>query len=101
MASADDTTRGAPTAGGGGDDHSADREARLEQVLAEYLLAADQGAAPDPRAFAAAHPEFAADLAEFFADREQFRQLAGAPAGPAVDPAGETRPAHADPGRSA
>src|SRR5687768_3046784 len=73
------------------DDSTGDREARLESVLAEYLQAADAGAAPDQQSFIQRHPEFADDLAEFFVDRAEFERLAAAarpnlPAGEPLDP---------------
>jgi hypothetical protein len=48
-----------------------DRDERLNEVLLAYLEAAEPGAAPDRRRFLAQHPEFAAELADFFACRDR------------------------------
>jgi serine/threonine protein kinase len=56
------------------DDH--DREARLNAALLECLEAQQSGRAADRRELAARHPEFAAELREFFALREQIDRLA-------------------------
>ncbi len=59
-----------------------DREARLEQALAEYLQAVEAGQAPDREAFIARHADLADELHSFFADRDHFRHVAGAPVAP-------------------
>lgn len=46
-----------------------DREQRLDAILAAYLEAADAGQAPDGAQLLRQHPEFAAELAAFFADQ--------------------------------
>src|SRR4051794_1364267 len=62
----------------------------FDAVLAEYLEAAQAGATPDPAAFIVQHPQFAAELADFFADQAGFARLAAPfrpPAGVAGGPA--------------
>jgi WD40 repeat protein/tRNA A-37 threonylcarbamoyl transferase component Bud32 len=51
-------------------------EDRLQQVLAEYLEAADAGQPPDRAAYMARHPEFAGALAAFFANQDRVDELA-------------------------
>jgi hypothetical protein len=51
------------------------RERRVNEILAEYLLAMDAGEAPDREAWIAAHPEFADELEEFLAGTERFERL--------------------------
>jgi serine/threonine protein kinase len=53
-----------------------DRDARLNAVLLECLEALQQGRGVDRRGLAEQHPEFAAELREFFALREQIDRLA-------------------------
>src|SRR4051794_20274875 len=52
------------------------REERLGEVVFAYLQAAEGGHPPDRREVLARHPEFAAELAAFFADRDGVRRLA-------------------------
>src|SRR3954463_15882882 len=54
---------------------------RFEQVLADYLIAKEAGRAPPRREFIANHPEFAADLDEFFADQEGLDRWPSPPLG--------------------
>ena len=54
-------------------DHGA---GELEKALAEYLLAAEAGRAPDREAFVAAHPGLADDLRAFFEDEERLDRMA-------------------------
>jgi len=53
-----------------------DRDAELERLLAEYLEAAEAGAAPPPAVWVERHPGYRAELAEFFALRRDFEALA-------------------------
>ena len=45
-----------------------DRQRRLEEAMAEYLVATDAGQQPEAGAFLARHPNFHAELAGFLAD---------------------------------
>ncbi len=58
-----------------GDD--ANRDAELESVIADYIRACDAGATPDQRVILERYPELAADLRDFFAQRDRMNQLAG------------------------
>ena len=49
---------------------------RLDEILAEYLLARERGEATPDEAFIAAHPEAAGELREFFCNRRDFAALA-------------------------
>ncbi|MFO0966682.1 MAG: serine/threonine-protein kinase [Gemmataceae bacterium] len=50
-------------------------EQRLQEVLLSYVEAVESGAAPDRKAFAAAHPEFALEIAEFLADYHRLNRM--------------------------
>ncbi len=69
------------------------REERLDQIIAEYFEAVDGGGAPPQKQFLARHPDFATELEEFFADKQQFDRMAGPfaalvpPVGPVARPA--------------
>jgi WD40 repeat protein len=52
------------------------QERRFEEVLAGYLQAAEAGQAPDPTELTARHPDLASALESFFANHQQFQQLA-------------------------
>jgi len=56
--------------------HEVQNEDRLQQLLAEYLDAADAGKAPDRAAFLARYPEFASELTAFFANQDRVEKLA-------------------------
>jgi WD40 repeat protein/tRNA A-37 threonylcarbamoyl transferase component Bud32 len=55
---------------------SAEREQRVNGIIAVYLEAERNGQAPDPRAVLEQHPEVAAELRSFFADKDRFNRLA-------------------------
>ena len=55
---------------------SADREQRLEAVIAEFLRACDAGTAPDRRVILEQHPELADDLRDFFSNHDRMDQFA-------------------------
>src|SRR5262245_53279411 len=73
----------------GGTDESG-REG-LHDVVAEYLEAAETGRAPDRQQLLARHPEYAAELAEFFAAHDRLGALVP-PHGP--DDATPPAPSH-------
>src|SRR5262245_27686023 len=52
------------------------RERRLDEVVTAYLEGVAAGEVPDRREWLARHPEFAAELAEFFADQDRLEGLA-------------------------
>src|SRR5262245_6771242 len=52
-----------------------DHEQRLAQVLTAYLEAVEQGREPDRQGLLARYPDLAAELAEFFASRDQIERL--------------------------
>jgi WD40 repeat protein/predicted Ser/Thr protein kinase len=52
-----------------------DHRERLEQAIAEYLMAADAGRAPEPATFLARYPDLQAELAEFLADQAGVARL--------------------------
>src|SRR5262245_54077275 len=53
-----------------------DREEKLAEILLEYVEAVQAGRAPDRDALLLRHPEFASDISEFFAGRDQVERLA-------------------------
>ncbi len=59
-----------------GSEHSA----ALHALIAEYLAAADAGAAPDRASLLLRHPDLAGDLQAFFVDHDRLKQLAHLPA---------------------
>jgi len=58
---------------------------RLNEIIAAHLEAVDGGREPDRQELLRQHPDLAADLEAFFADRDAFDRLA--PTGPGVQPA--------------
>jgi serine/threonine protein kinase len=55
------------------------RDQKLNAVLLAFVQAADNGQPPDRQQFLAAHPEFAAELEEFFAGRDCLLRLTARP----------------------
>jgi WD40 repeat protein len=53
-----------------------DRETRLDEIVAEYLSAAEKGQAPAREQLLARYPDLAGDLAAFFADRDRIEHWA-------------------------
>ncbi len=53
----------------------ANRESRLDEAIAEYLEAVDAGRRPAPRDWLASFPELAPELARFFGDQAEVRDL--------------------------
>jgi WD40 repeat protein/tRNA A-37 threonylcarbamoyl transferase component Bud32 len=58
---------------------SDDRDARIDEAIAEYLRAADAGAPPDRAAFLGRYPDVAEGLAEFLDDHDRMRRVASPP----------------------
>ncbi len=61
------------------EDPTPDREQRFHEIVGLYLEAIDRGAAPSREDLLAQHPEFSAELDEFFASERQLAGLAGPP----------------------
>ena len=55
--------------------NSVSRDGRLAEVIAGYFQAIEAGETPDREAIIRKNPEMATELAEFFADQEQFDRL--------------------------
>ncbi len=55
------------------------RQKKLDAVLAEYLLAEDEGLAPDRTAFITSHPEIQAELHAYFEDQDRMHRIAPPP----------------------
>ena len=64
-----------------------DRQRRLEEAMAEYLIAADAGRPPEPESFLARYPDLRAELVEFMADLSRLAALVEP-----LLPAGAVRP---------
>jgi tRNA A-37 threonylcarbamoyl transferase component Bud32/tetratricopeptide (TPR) repeat protein len=52
---------------------SSDRETLLDEVVSEYLSAVQEGCEPDRGEWLCRHPDLAAELIEFFADRDRIQ----------------------------
>jgi serine/threonine protein kinase/tetratricopeptide (TPR) repeat protein len=52
------------------------RDARLEEVLLEYVEASERGQAPDRETWTAKYPEFTTEIAEYFAGLDRVEPLA-------------------------
>ena len=69
-----------------------DRQRRLEEAMAEYLIAADAGRLPEPESFLARNPDLRAELVAFLADLSAVASLvepflaAAAPPEPGTSP---------------
>lgn len=57
----------------------------LDALIAEFVLAAERGEAPDPAEWIARHPEHASDLAAFLADLGRFGSFLGLSQYPDLD----------------
>src|SRR5262249_53882097 len=57
---------------------SFDRDRRLDEIIAAYLRAQEAGTAPSEDELLAQHPELAAELRQFLADRASIQRVAGA-----------------------
>ena len=57
-------------------DQNGSRANRFDAVLADYLSQVDRGEEPDRRAFLAAHPDLADDLAGYFEVQDRMQRLA-------------------------
>src|SRR5215469_4968260 len=73
-------------------DHPSNREQRINEAIAAYLAEAGAGRAPNRAEFLARHPDLAAELAAFLADRDRFAR-AVAPLAPAGSDAETLAPA--------
>ena len=72
-------------------DESSSRSRRLNTILAEYLQAVEAGQQPDAQKLIAAHPEFADELREFLADKQNIDQIAKpSPELPTMTPTSES-----------
>src|SRR5713226_5233572 len=57
-------------------DDTAAREELVDLIIAAYLEAERTGQPPDQRELLGRHPDLAAELQSFFADRERFKRMA-------------------------
>jgi hypothetical protein len=71
------------------DPNSSSREARLDEVVAAFIRAEETNGPQNREQWLARFPDFANDLAEFFAEREELNQLA-MPGGSQVSAVGQT-----------
>ena len=58
-------------------DTDSSRQERLNQIIAEYLEAAEAGRAPDRQELLDRHPDLADELRSFFTDHDRMKELAG------------------------
>jgi hypothetical protein len=65
-----------------------EKDRQLEAVLHTYLQAVDAGQAPDRAALLRQHPEFASELAAFFASQDEVAQVAQGMANPVAPASG-------------
>ena len=72
-------------------DSSADREARVDAAIAEFLLAAEAGHAPPLSEFLARHADIAVELREFLENHSAFRQISASMLGVPVSNAARSR----------
>jgi WD40 repeat protein len=72
---------------------SSDRDRRLDEIVTDYLKAAEAGQAPDHGALLSKHPDLANDLAAFFAAESQVRRAAVPLRDPDPPTVGLTEPA--------
>ena len=70
--------------------NDASREERLFDVITAYIEVRDQGQVTDRSQWLARYPEFAAELADFFATRERLEVLAAPQAGALAQPVGNS-----------
>jgi hypothetical protein len=61
-------------------------DTRLHEAIASFEQARDAGQDPKPKEWLGRYPEVASQLANFFADHEHFRQLAGSLLSPPGEP---------------
>src|SRR5262249_22379861 len=54
---------------------ASEEQERLQEILLSYVEAAEAGAPPDRLAFVKAHPDFAAEIAEFLADYHKLNRM--------------------------
>src|SRR6266446_4145205 len=74
------------------------REQQLQEILIAYLEAVESGQFSSPEDWFGRYPEFAGELAEFFAGRKKLEQLAppvpqAAMDAPTMEPAAQARDA--------
>jgi WD40 repeat protein len=72
------------------------RQQRLQEALASYLQAREAGNNPDRQEWLARYPDLAGELADFFANHDQFARLAQPVAPPALRRLPPTTPARDD-----
>jgi serine/threonine-protein kinase len=68
----------------GNPEAAAAKDQRVQAILHDYLLARDEGRAPDHQEILRRHPELADELQALFADQDRLDQLAQSMRGPAA-----------------